>query len=138
MPACDLPDVIHQLVATRGSALRRTLLGDYAEWGPHEENTALLLDIRSYELELAWADRTVNPDDQDVRRERLEAKRNGIKPPKHPLVPPVARRPNDLAEERLQAYLEKITEQEVAPEPRSALVPMSQFNEAMGLKAERW
>lgn len=119
--------------------MRRELLGDYAEWGPHEENTALLLDIRSYELELAWADRTMDPDDRDARRERLEAKRNGIRPPKHPLVPPVARRPEDLAEAHLKAYLEKVAEQQVKQQPvkTSGLVSMSEFNKAMGLVAER-
>lgn len=138
MPARDLPYVIQQLAKTRGSALRKELLGDYAEWGPHEENTALLLDIRSYELELAWADRTIDPDDRDVRRERLEAKRRGIKPPEHPIVPPVAHRPADLAEERLKQYLERIAEQQAAREPAktSGLVSISDFNRAMGLKAE--
>lgn len=139
MPAQDLPDVIRQLVATRGSAMRRELLGDYADWGPHEENTALLLDIQSYELELAWADRTIDPEDREVRRERLEAKRNGIKPPKHPLVPPVARRPHDLAQERLQQYLEQVAEQQTAqqPETTAGIVSMSEFNRKLGLVAER-
>lgn len=139
MPAQDLPDVIRQLVSTRGSALRRELLGDYAEWGAHEENTAQLLDIRAYELDLAWADRTIDPEDREVRRERMEAKRRGIKPPEHPIVPPVAHRPSDLAQERLKQYLEKVAEQRVDEEPEEAdgLVSMSEFNRRLGLIAER-
>lgn len=137
MPAQDLPDVIRQLVKTSGSALREELLGDYAEWGPHEENTAQLLDIRAYELELAWADRTIDPNDQDVRRDRLEAKRRGIKPPEHPIVPPVAHRPGDLAQERLQQYLDKIAAQQTDTEPKTGLVSMREFNAQMGLVAGR-
>lgn len=130
--------MVRQLVKVRGSMLRQELLGDYAEWGPHEENTAQLLDIRAYELDLAWADRTINPDDQDVRRERLEAKRNGIKPPEHPIVPPVAHRPAELAEERLQQYLDQLAAQQpVQPEVSNGFVSMAQFNSMMGLTAGR-
>lgn len=139
IPVQDLPVVVLQLVKTRGSALRQELLGDYAEWGAHEENTARLLDIRAYELELAWADRTIDPDDRDVRRERLEAKRNGIKPPEHPIVPPVANRPSDLAEQRLKQYLEQVSTQQTKREPETTtgIVSMAEFNRKLGLIAER-
>jgi hypothetical protein len=137
--AVDMPDIIRQLIATRGSAMRREILGDYAEWGAHEENTARLLDVREYELELAWADRTFDPDDRETRRERLEAKRRGIKPPPHPLVPPVAHRPAQLAEAILSRYLETVKQQQVEKErgPIRRTVSMTRFNEINGLTAER-
>lgn len=137
MPAKDFPDIIRQLLKTRGSALRRQELGDHADWGPHEENTARLLDVREYELELAWADRTFDPDDREAHRERLEAKRRGIKPPPHPIVPPVAYRPEKIAEKRLEQYIELVGQQQVEQKPQRRSVSMAEFNKRMGLTAER-
>lgn len=131
MPAVDVPAIIHQLAATRGSALRRHLLGEHAEWGPHEENTAQLMEVQSYQLDLDWARIVDDPDDAELRRERLEAKRRGVRPPKHPIVPPAAQRPPELAEQRLQDYLDKIAASE--PTRVKEAVSRGEFDRAMGL-----
>lgn len=106
----DWPDVIHQLVAIRDSAMRRLLHGEQADWGPHEENTARLLDVQTYALDWRWSEHTSDPNDPEVRRERAEALMKGIRPPRKPFVPPVAERPEEMAEQRLTAYLERVAE----------------------------
>jgi hypothetical protein len=54
----------------RDSALYDLLSDGLSHWGPHEENTALLLEAQAYALELVWADRTTDPDDPAVKRDR--------------------------------------------------------------------
>lgn len=113
-----------------GSSLARNL---GTNWGPHEENTARLLEIENYKLELAWIDRTADPDDPQVKRDRAEAKRNGIKPPPHPLVPPVALRPEGLAQNRLDAYLAEVEKYSSTPKRERQLVSSAEFDKLMGL-----
>lgn len=101
-------------------------------WGEHEENTARLLDIRSYELGLAWSDRTIDPSDPEVVRARVQAKRAGLRPPPHPLVPPVALRPPVAAEERLREFIAEAEQYQPQPAgPRQ--VSSDEFDEALGL-----
>lgn len=126
MPGEDFVTHVARLVQIRDSALRRLLLGDYAEWGPDEENRALLLEVEAYQLQLDWIERTIDPDDPAVRRERAEAKRSGRKPPKRPAVPPVAQRPGEIAAERLQAYIDELASHE--PKPVKELVSIEEFN----------
>lgn len=132
MPAVDLPGMVRQLAATPGTAVRRELLGELAEWGPHEENTARLLDVLAYDLDWRWGQGVIDPDDPDVKRERAEAKRAGVKPPPHPLIPPVAHRPTGVAEQRLNEYLERVTEY-ATPKERSHSVSRAAFDAAHGL-----
>lgn len=110
MPAIDLASRVKRLARNRHSELADLLTDGEAEWGPHEENTAELLEVQSYLLELAWVDRTTNPDDPEVKAERRKAEASGIKPPKRPLVPPIAHRPKKLAEQRFEDYLSKLAE----------------------------
>jgi hypothetical protein len=86
-------------------------LDDY--WGPHEENTARLLEAQAYALDFAWADRTIDPDDPAVKAERAKKR----KPPPHPIVPPAAFRPKKYADERMAEYVEQIGK--YAPKPES-------------------
>ena len=101
---------VKRLARNRHSALADLLTDGEAEWGPHEENTALLLEVQNYQLELAWVDRITNPDDPKVKEERRKADASGIKPPRKPLVPPIAHRPKKLAEQRYEEYLHSLTE----------------------------
>jgi len=101
-------------------------------WGEHEENTARLLDIRAYELGLAWHDRTTDPNDPETLRARAQAKRAGLKPPEHPLVPPVALRPAGAAERRLAEYIAEAEQYQPQPAgPRQ--VSSDKFDKALGL-----
>lgn len=88
-----------------GAALARRYGTD---WSAHEENTARLYEVLAYTLELAWADRTVDPEDREVRKKRREDEARGVKPPPHPIVPPVALRPLALADQRREAYLAEV------------------------------
>lgn len=110
-----------------------TLVNDLdSRWGPHEENTALLLEAERYKLDLLWADRTVDPNDREVIRERREAERAGVKPPKHPMIPPIANRPPELAELRLQQYVEQIAAHRT-PDREKVMVSLDEFDAAIGL-----
>jgi hypothetical protein len=119
----------------RDSALAREESGPWGDWDAHKENTARLLEIEAYKLELAWIDRTTDPNDKDVKRERLKAERAGIKPPPHPMVPPIAMRPPEIREERLQEYLDVLAS--LCPAARETqLVGTDEFDELLGLVSE--
>jgi hypothetical protein len=117
MPAVDFVDLVNGL-------------SDH--WGPHEENTARLLEAQAYRLELDWADRTVDPNDDETRRARAQAKRDGIKPPPHPMVPPVALRPPKLAEQAYEEFFARLEQHRTPAEP-SAFVDRSAFDSSLGL-----
>lgn len=85
-------------------------------WGHHEENTALLLETLTAQAEWAWADRTIDPNDPEVKRERAEAKARGRKPPKHMILRPVAKRPPDQEEQRWRDYIQELSEYFPKPE----------------------
>jgi hypothetical protein len=110
----------------RTSALRLLLLGDRAEWGADEENRARLLEVEAYRLDLQWIDRTTDHDDPTVRREMLQAKRDGVRPPTRPIIPPAALRPNDLADERMQDWINQLAA--TAPKPAKELVTLDEFD----------
>jgi len=134
MPAVDFVALVQQLVSTPGTALRRHLLGDSAAWGPHEENTARLLDLTEHEVQTSWTDRITDPDDPEVKRERAEAKRRGQKPPPSPLILPVALRPEKVAEQRFTEYVEAAAK--LAPTRVKESVSTSEFDAALGLEVE--
>jgi hypothetical protein len=90
-----------------GSELVNLVLQLDTEWGPHEENTALLLETLTAQLDWGWADRTIDPDDPEVQAERR--KHGKTKPPPHPILRPVAWRPNKEAAERLDTYVDELT-----------------------------
>jgi hypothetical protein len=121
MPAVDVVSLIRKLPLD--SATVRESLGDMADWDAHKENTARLLEVIAYRLELEWVDRTTDPDDPEVKRERVAAKRAGKKPPERPIVPPVALRPRELAEQRAREYADLLSAHHVktlpAPKPSS-------------------
>lgn len=132
MPAVDLASRVKRLTQMRASALAELLSDGAAEWGPHEENTAQLLEVQSYQLELAWIDRTFDPNDQEVKRERLAAERAGIKPPKKPIVPPVALRPKSIAEQRFQEYVDQLAKHQ-APQRVREQVSTDEFDRLLNL-----
>lgn len=134
MPAADFVALVQQLVSTPGSALRRQLLGDSAAWGPHEENTARLLDLTEHEVQSAWTDRITDPEDPEVKREREMAKRSGQKPPPLPLILPVALRPEKIAEQRFMEYVEAAAK--LVPQRVKESVSSNEFDAALGLEVE--
>jgi hypothetical protein len=116
MPAVDLVELVNGL----------------QHWGPHEENTALLYEAERYKLDLAWADRTIDPNDPEVIKARREAESAGIKPPRHPMIPPVAHRPPELAQLRLEQYIEQVAAQEKKPERERVMVSLDEFDAVLG------
>jgi hypothetical protein len=102
------------------------------DWSPHEENTARLYEVLHHWLGLEWIDRTTDPDDPEVRRRRAEDKRRSVKPPPYPLVPPVALRPDQIAEKRHAAYLDEV-QRWSAPQVERRNVGSDEFDRIMGL-----
>ena len=113
------------------SRLVALILAPEDHWGPHEENTARLLEAQSYALEFEYADRTIDPDDPAVKAERAKNKRR--KPPPHPIVPPVAFRPKKYADERMAEYVEQISKYA----PKSDTKPVDPFEQLALWKAQR-
>jgi hypothetical protein len=129
-PARDVVAKVRELINTRGSSLRRLVFGDHADWGPDEENRARLLEIESYRLQLKWNEVIADPDEATSNRDRLLAKRAGIKPPRTPIIPPIALRPQSIADERVQTYLAELEEQQ--PKPRQQSLTRAEFDRAKG------
>lgn len=109
MPAADLVDLLAGL--------------DY--WGPHEENTALLLEAERYKLDLSWADRTIDPNDPEVKAARRASEH--VKPPTRPMIPPIANRPAEIADLRIQQYLDQLTAYRASGREK-VLVPLDEFD----------
>lgn len=107
-------------------------LDDY--WGPHEENTARLFEAQAYALEFAHADRTIDPESDEAKAARAEAKRR--KPPLHPIVPPVAYRPKKYADERMAEYVEQIGKYMPKPEPVDPFEQLARWKAQRGLKSQ--
>lgn len=126
---------MQQLRRVPDSALRRAELGEAADWGLHEENTARLLDVLAYRLDLDWVDRTTDPDDPQVKRDRARAKRDGRTPPSRPLVPPVAHRPEQLQQHLIERYTSDLAEHRDGGDEhggqRSGLVSSDEFDRQM-------
>lgn len=132
MPVEDLAVRVKRLVRIPSSALATLLSDGESEWGAHEENTAQLLEVQSYQLELDWAEKTTDPDDPEVKAERERAKASGAKPPKKPIVPPVALRPKRLAEQRYEEYVQQLIDTQ-APQRIREQVDSDEFDRRMGL-----
>jgi hypothetical protein len=113
------------------SRLVSLILGLDNQWGPHEENTARLLEAQSYSLDFTWADRTIDPDSDEAKAARAEAKRR--KPPPHPIVPPVAFRPKKFADERMAEYVEQIGPYVSKQEPKDPFEQLALWKAQRGL-----
>lgn len=114
MPGRDLVNLVLQLNTT---------------WGPHEENTALLLETITTQLDWGWADRTIDPDDPEVKAER--AKRKKVKPPPHPILRPVAHRPPEQDKARWDDYITEL--KKYAPPPEDPFVLLQQWKQQNGI-----
>ncbi|WP_116206223.1 hypothetical protein [Amycolatopsis circi] len=136
MPAADLAAFVRRLVRIPTSALADLLSDGEAAWGPHEENTARLLEAQDYALQLTWNDRTIDPDDPELRKERAIAKRNGFKPPPFPMIPPSALRPPKLAQARVDAYLAEVHRYQNPPKPEADVIPLDEWERAKGIVTE--
>lgn len=85
-----------------------SMLEQAGEWETQSardsENLAMLVDRDDYWLNSEYASWTSDPDDPEAKRERARRKRDGIKPPPLPILPPVAMRPPELAAKRAEQY----------------------------------
>jgi hypothetical protein len=132
MPAVDLVALIRQLPGDSRLAHSET-----DGWGPVEENHARLVDLAYHQAELEHLARTVDPDDPEIRRQRAEAKRRGVKPPPHPIVAPVAARPVRIAERMWAEYHAELEQYSLgSPEQQSTLISLDEFERARGIVTE--
>lgn len=81
----------------------------------------------SYDLDLDWADRTIDPNDREVQAERRAARKNGRQPPQHPIIPPVASRPEWLATLRMREFTEALAEHAAPLEPQAQVVSLDEW-----------
>lgn len=86
------------------SALARAELGDTWDWNHYSANLAELVDMVTFWLNLEYQKAITDPDDPKVKK---AAKR---KPSPIPLVPPVAHRPDSVAERYQAAYNELVAQ----------------------------
>ena len=91
-----------------GSATARAELGDRIDWNHLAANVATLVDLMSYTVHAEYVQWTTDPDDPQVKADRERRKKQGIKPPPVPIVPPVAFRPESVATEVNAAYDELV------------------------------
>lgn len=82
-------------------------------WSMHEENTGRILDILEWRAETDWAQWTTPP--EELARQRAIARRQGTRAPEHPPIPPVALRPEPIADQRF-AQVQRLYESAVLVE----------------------
>lgn len=80
------------------------VLGLEDTWTRTDENIARLVDRDDYYLRSMYQQWIADPDDPEAQRERARRKRLGIKPPPHPLIAPVAMRPDELSAHLWETY----------------------------------
>lgn len=131
MPAVDLLVLIRQL--PRDSAVARLEAGDLAYWDATASNLADLLDVIHAQLSYEYANWTTDPEDPAVKRARAERKRAGLRPPPHPLIPPIAARPTSVADRKLTEYREMTRQWNPEQEPTSSLVSLDEWESALGI-----
>lgn len=106
-----------------GSATVRAEMGDRFDWGHLAANVAYLVDLMSYTVHTDYQQAITDPDDPEVKAEREYRKKNKIKPPPVPLVPPVAFRPDSVASEYDSAYRDLVARHR-PPAPDQIGVPV--------------
>ncbi|MFJ1461840.1 hypothetical protein [Nocardia sp. N2S4-5] len=93
------------------------------------ENLAMLVDRIDFLNTFDYVSGTTDPDDPEVKKERMERKRRGLRPPPLPLLPPVALRDPEVTAALVERYradhkpyeLTKRTEQADQPPPGQRL-----------------
>lgn len=111
-PARDLAGALRNLPPD--SALARAELGDLWDWNHMSANLAELVDLWHFWLQAEYAKWIYDPDDPAVKAEAERRKRQKIKPPPVPLIPPVAHRPASVAEQ-YQARFDEVSSLYAAP-----------------------
>lgn len=103
------------------SATGRAELGDRIDWGHLAANVAELVDLMNYQVNADYQQWVTDPDDPAVKADRDYRKKNKIKPPPVPLVPPVAFRPGSVAAEYREAFAELVAKYEPTRTPLDGL-----------------
>ncbi|MDI9900260.1 hypothetical protein QM716_10375 [Rhodococcus sp. IEGM 1409] len=100
------------------------LIAQAVEWLAAEkrdsENLAMLVDRDDYWLNSEYASWIADPDDKEAQKERERRKREGIKPPPVPVLPPVAKRSAKDMSALAAEFLEKRAVVE-PPKPKPSL-----------------
>lgn len=85
----------------------------------------------SYQLELDWIDRTTDPNDPEVKRARAKAQREGRKPPRQPIIPPIAHRPERLQQQAIDAYMAQLANHGAGPSAEAEFLSSDEFDRQM-------
>lgn len=101
-------------------------------WSHTDENLAALVDALSYWLGSEYMGWVTDPDDPEVKAARAARKRNPVKPPPVPIIPPVAQRPphaQAAALQRLRALREAY---QPSPAPKPGESPIAALDALLG------
>jgi len=126
----DLSSAIHSLPPD--SATVREELGDLWDYNHMAANIAMLVDLVSYQVHTDYAKSIYDPEDP--------ANKNApkVKPPEHPIIPPVAFRPPSVAEKHVEQYAEALINageksQDSAQESGKQWVSSAEFDAVLDL-----
>lgn len=97
------------------------------EWSATDENIARLVDREDYWLNSEYSSWITDPDDPEVRDERARRKMLGIKPPKTPLLWPVAVRPIALQEKLAAQAVEAAEKASQVPRRKITIAELRQM-----------
>ncbi|NEW40778.1 hypothetical protein GV794_01905 [Nocardia cyriacigeorgica] len=70
------------------------------------ENLAMLVDRTDFLNNFGYVSGITDPEDPDIKRERAERLKHGIKPPPMPILAPVAQRAPEISAELIERYRE--------------------------------
>ena len=118
--AQDLSAAVHNLPID--SATVRAELGDRFDWNHLAANLAELVDIMHFWLHSEYAKWTYDPDDPANKGKPKS------KPPKNPLIPPVAFRPESVHQERMTDYMQQIVDAAEDSGPTTEWVSSDEFD----------
>lgn len=102
------------------SALARDVQGDLHGWDYVAANVAELVDLMHFWLHQEYAQWVYDPDDPENKNAPK------VKPPKQPLIPPIAYRPESVMTRLVEDYTEKALV--LSPQSKKRVVSSDEFD----------
>ena len=107
MPYTDVAALIEDAEARDAQAARDS------------ENLAMLVDREDFATSFDYISGVTDPDDPEIVRERALRKKHNIKPPPHPIYPPVAQRDPKVTAELIERYRTAHKPYQIPEKPQS-------------------
>ncbi|MFE2994277.1 hypothetical protein ACFXG4_05005 [Nocardia sp. NPDC059246] len=84
----------------------------------------MLVDRQDFELNFDYVSGTTDPDDPEVKRERAQRAKHGIKPPPLPILAPIAQRDPVITAELVERYQQAQQPYRIPEPPKSKLAQL--------------